>query len=183
VRELTTRIKAIGRVICEQDPEAAAARDARILAEGGGAPRTITRQEIVPPLTTGLLAAKPNVANGTLFPQPWILRDGGKALLDAIAGVGWRLILDGRSALNTSAIDAATRDAGINTIAIGGNGLQEESAVVARWFERHGCTAALVRPDHYVYGVAKDAPGLAALLAELNERLHYNKKHPTGKTP
>jgi len=183
VRELTTRIKAIGRVICEQDPEAAAARDARILAEGGGAPRTITRQEIVPPLTTGLLAAKPNVANGTLFPQPWILRDGGKALLDAIAGVGWRLILDGWSALNTSAIDAATRDAGINTIAIGGNGLQEESAVVARWFERHGCTAALVRPDHYVYGVAKDAPGLAALLAELNERLHYNKKHPTGKTP
>ncbi|BAM88571.1 FAD-binding monooxygenase [Bradyrhizobium oligotrophicum S58] len=172
VRELTARIKAIGRVICEQDPEAAAARDARILAEGGGAPRTITRQEIVPPLTQGLLATRPNAANGTLFPQPWILRDGDRVLLDSVAGTGWRLILDGRSTLNTSAIDAATRDAGINTITIDGNGLQEESAVVARWFERHGCSAALVRPDHYVYGVARDAPELAALLRELNERLH-----------
>ena len=172
VRELTTRIKAIGRVICEQDPDAAAARDARILAEGGGAPRTITRQEIVPPLTQGLLATTPNAANGTLFPQPWIVSDGTRALLDRVAGTGWRLVLDGRATLNSSTIDAATRDAGINAITIGGNGWHEESAVVARWFERHGCSAALVRPDHYVYGVAKDKPELAALLTELNERLH-----------
>ncbi|CCD84459.1 putative FAD-binding monooxygenase; putative 3-(3-hydroxy-phenyl)propionate hydroxylase [Bradyrhizobium sp. ORS 285] len=167
VRELTTRIKAIGRVICEQEPVAAAARDARILAEGGGSPRTITRQEIVPPLTTGLLASKPSAANGTLFPQPWILRDGGRALLDTITGTGWRLVLDG-----TAPIDSATAPADITTIIVGGSGLHEESGVVARWFERHGCRAALVRPDHYVYGVAKDAPELAALLSELNDRLH-----------
>ncbi|MGY4307375.1 3-(3-hydroxy-phenyl)propionate hydroxylase [Bradyrhizobium sp. USDA 4369] len=170
VRELTTRIKAIGRVICEQDPDAAAARDARILAEGGGVPRTITRQEIVPPLTTGLLTTRPNAANGTLFPQPWILREGERALLDQLAGAGWRLILDGRSELRAS--DAATRAAGIHAISIGGSGLSEESGVVARWFERHGCSAALVRPDHYVYGVAKDTPELAALLSELTERLN-----------
>ena len=172
VRELTTRIKAIGRVICEQDPIAAAARDARILAEGGGVPRTITRQEIVPPLTRGLLARTANAANGTLFPQPWIISDGKRALLDTVAGTGWRLVLDGQSALNSSAIDAATRDAGISVITIGGHGLHEESAIVTRWFERHGCSAALVRPDHYVYGVANDAPELAALLSELNQRLH-----------
>ncbi|MGY3451179.1 bifunctional 3-(3-hydroxy-phenyl)propionate/3-hydroxycinnamic acid hydroxylase MhpA [Bradyrhizobium sp. USDA 4353] len=167
VRELTTRIKAIGRVICEQDPVAAAARDERILAEGGGVPRTITRQEIVPPLTTGLLAMKANAANGTLFPQPWIIRDGRRALLDTIAGTGWRLVLDGSAPINS-----ANTPAEIITITIGGSGLHEESGVVARWFERHGCSAALVRPDHYVYGVAKDAPELAALLSELNERLH-----------
>ncbi|WP_315779570.1 MULTISPECIES: bifunctional 3-(3-hydroxy-phenyl)propionate/3-hydroxycinnamic acid hydroxylase [unclassified Bradyrhizobium] len=166
VRELTTRIKAIGRVICEQDPVAAAARDARILAEGGGAPRTITRQEIVPPLTTGLLATKANAANGTLFPQPWILRDGERVLLDAVAGTGWRLVLDGRRA------PSAQADAHIHVITIGGSGLTEESGVVARWFERHGCSAALVRPDHYVYGVAADTPELAALLTELHERLN-----------
>ncbi|GLH79576.1 FAD-binding monooxygenase [Bradyrhizobium sp. SSBR45G] len=172
VRELTTRIKAIGRVICEQDPEAAAARDARILAEGGGAPRTITRQEIVPPLTQGLLATRASAANGTLFPQPWIVDESGRALLDGVAGTGWRLILDGRGALDSSTIDAATRAAGIRTITIGGSGLAEESGVVARWFERHGCSAALVRPDHYVYGTARDAPELAALLSEFNERLN-----------
>jgi 3-(3-hydroxy-phenyl)propionate hydroxylase len=166
VRELTTRIKAIGRVICEQDPVAAAARDARILAEGGGAPRTITRQEIVPPLTTGLLATQAKAANGTLFPQPWILRDGKRVLLDAVSGAGWRLVLDGRHGLSAPA------DAHIDAITIGGSGLAEESGVAARWFDRHGCSAALVRPDHYVYGVAADAPELAALLAELNERLN-----------
>ena len=42
VRELTTRIKAIGQVICERDPQAARERDRRILAEGGGEARTIT---------------------------------------------------------------------------------------------------------------------------------------------
>ncbi|MGJ4926337.1 bifunctional 3-(3-hydroxy-phenyl)propionate/3-hydroxycinnamic acid hydroxylase [Bradyrhizobium sp. HKCCYLS2038] len=166
VRELTTRIKAIGRVICEQDPAAAAARDARILAEGGGAPRTITRQEIVPPLTTGLLATTANAANGTLFPQPWILRDDGRALLDTIAGTGWRLVIDGASPID------ASPPAGITAIIIGGNGLREESSVVARWFARHGCSAALVRPDHYVYGVAGDAQEIAALLSELDERLN-----------
>ncbi|CAL78811.1 putative FAD-binding monooxygenase; putative 3-(3-hydroxy-phenyl)propionate hydroxylase [Bradyrhizobium sp. ORS 278] len=166
VRELTTRIKAIGRVICEQDPAAAAARDERILAEGGGAPRTITRQEIVPPLTTGLLATKANAVNGTLFPQPWIISDAGRALLDTIAGSGWRLVLDG------SALSAPAMPSEITAITIGGSGLKEESGVVARWFERHGCHAALVRPDHYVYGVARDAPELAAVLSELKTRLN-----------
>ncbi|WP_316213661.1 MULTISPECIES: bifunctional 3-(3-hydroxy-phenyl)propionate/3-hydroxycinnamic acid hydroxylase [unclassified Bradyrhizobium] len=170
VRELTTRIKAIGRVICEQNPDAASVRDARILAEGGGAPRTITRQEIVPPLTQGLLAAQPSDAKGTLFPQPWILRAGERVLLDRAAGTGWRLVLDGSGPPIAEPTEARAREAGISVIRIGGDGWHEESGVVARWFERHGCSAALVRPDHYVYGVARDETELAALLSELNER-------------
>ncbi|KJF70052.1 bifunctional 3-(3-hydroxy-phenyl)propionate/3-hydroxycinnamic acid hydroxylase, partial [Agrobacterium arsenijevicii] len=42
VQALTGKIKAIGQTICERDPVAAAARDARILAEGGGQPLVIT---------------------------------------------------------------------------------------------------------------------------------------------
>jgi hypothetical protein len=76
VRRLTGRIKAIGQVICERDKVRAAARDARILAEG----------------------------------------------------------------------------------------------VLARWFDRHDCRAALVRPDHYVFGVA-GADGAAALVRRLSCRL------------
>ena len=30
----------------------------------------------------------------------------------------------------------------------------EEDGIVADWFARHQAIAALVRPDHYVYGVA-----------------------------
>ena len=84
-------------MICERDPAAAEARDARILAEGGGQPRTVTRQEIVPPLQKGLLAFPLHPAHGTLFPQPWIRTANGRQLLDSVVGTGWRLVLDDRN--------------------------------------------------------------------------------------
>lgn len=179
VRELTTRIKAIGHVICERDPEAAAARDLRILAEGGGMPRTITRQEIVPPLSCGLRADVPHAANGTLFPQPWVLTSGGRQLLDAACGVGWRLVLRGDSAMARSrAIAARAAEMGLRWIAVANadhdqrpDVLREESGVVTDWFARHACAAAIVRPDHYVYGVAADETGSEAMLSGLEARL------------
>jgi len=183
VRELTTRIKAIGHVICERDPVAAEARDARILAEGNGEPRTITRQDIVPPLQRGLLANAPHAANGTLFPQPWIKTAKGRQLLDAACGTGWRLVIDGGSGLAASSIvDGRARDLGMRIIRIGAadgkafenapqDAVAEESGVVARWFGRHQCAAAIVRPDHYVFGVSTDATSLAAMMSELSSRL------------
>jgi 3-(3-hydroxy-phenyl)propionate hydroxylase len=179
VRELTTRIKAIGHVICERDPVAAEARDARILAEGNGEPRTITRQDIVPPLQRGLLANASHAANGTLFPQPWIKTAEGRRLLDAACGTGWRLVIDGGSGLATSSIaDGPARDLGLRIIRVGtadGNAgektVTEESGVVARWFGRYQCAAAIVRPDHYVFGVSADATSLAAMMSDLSSRL------------
>jgi 3-(3-hydroxy-phenyl)propionate hydroxylase len=179
VRELTTRIKAIGHVICERDPVAAEARDIRILAEGNGKPRTITRQDIVPPLQRGLLATAPNAANGALFPQPWVRTGAGRQLLDSACGTGWRLVLDAGSAVAAEpAIDDQARGSGMRVIRIGaasGAGgertLTEESGVVAGWFKRHHCSAAIVRPDHYVFGVCADAKSLCAMLSELSLRL------------
>ena len=186
VRQLTTRIKAIGKVICERDPEAARERDARILAEGGGQPRTITRQEIVPPLQKGLLASQDSKAMGTLFPQPWVRTEAGRNLLDAVVGAGWRLIIDGRHSpaylpdlhgrkLKTSACmssklalqamlpPAQYRNAHDAVIELDG--------VLARWFDAHGCHAAIVRPDHYVFGTASDEESLSELMADLQARL------------
>ena len=179
VRELTTRIKAIGHVICERDPVAAEARDARILAEGNGEPRTITRQDIVPPLQHGLLATVRHAANGTLFPQPWVRTDAGRQLLDAACGVGWRLVLDGSNGMVIgSGIDDRADELGIRVIRIGaGQGaatagiIEEEDGVVAGWFGRHECAAAIVRPDHYVFGVSRDVPTLSAMMLELSQRL------------
>ena len=170
VRQLTERIKAIGQVICERDPARARERDARLLAEGGGRPRTITRQEIVPPLTTGLLATGQDGARGTLFPQPWIVTPDGPQRLDRLAGAGWRLVLDARADLR-----APRTELDLGTVAIApsetADALVERDGVVAGWFDRHGCRAAIVRPDHYVFGTARDADGLAALVAELEARL------------
>jgi 3-(3-hydroxy-phenyl)propionate hydroxylase len=37
--------------------------------------------------------------------------------------------------------------------------------------ERHACTAALVRPDHYVFGTAAEVHGIQRLLHEWQRRL------------
>jgi len=192
VRELTTRIKAIGHVICERDPVAAEARDARLLAEGGGKPRTITRQDIVPPLSRGLLSTAPHAANGTLFPQPWVRTPAGRQLLDAACGTGWRLVLDDGSCLAvTPAIESYARALEMRIIRIGqalgpakSGALAEESGVLAQWFERHECAAAIVRPDHYVFGVSSDVPALSAMMTELSSRLqnqHDDQEDFRGK--
>ena len=172
VRELTSRIKAIGHVICERDPVAADARDARILAEGGGQPRTVTRQEIVPPLQAGLLAHPLHPAHGTLFPQPWIRAATGVQLLDVVAGTGWRLVLDARTGPELSPTQQAEiARLGVRPLRIcpdsDNTALVEKDGVVAGWFDRHGCVAALVRPDHYVFGVVSDLAMLDDQLGQL----------------
>jgi 3-(3-hydroxy-phenyl)propionate hydroxylase len=181
VRQLTTRIKAIGHVICERDPVAAEARDVRILAEGDGRPRTITRQEIVPPLQKGLLAFPLHAAHGTLFPQPWIKTATGRQLLDRVTGTGWRLVLDGRSAPDiTAAMLAELTRLDMRLIRfhsadaaeqVDDDTVAEEDGILAAWFDRHGCRAAIVRPDHYVFGVASNEGTLGKMLADLATRL------------
>ena len=47
----------------------------------------------------------------------------------------------------------------------------EEDGVLESWFDRHGCRAAIVRPDHYVFGVANDKSALGKMLSELATRL------------
>lgn len=160
VQELTTRIKAIGAVICERDPARARERDARLLAEAGGTVKDTPRQDVLPGLATGLLAAAPSSARGTLFPQPR-LADG--TLMDARFGTGWRLVL----ADGARAPDAAP--AGLTVIDL--PEAQEAEGVVARWMRRHGGVAALVRPDHYVYGTAADAAAVQPLVDEWRRRL------------
>ncbi len=179
VQALTGKIKAIGQTICERDPEAAAARDARILAEGGGKPLTITRQEIVPPIEDGLIAAEGTPARGLLFPQPAIVEDGSSRLLDTFTGPEWRLILDGRhvGAEEATAFEGAVAGLVVRSIAPQGDevadpaALREKDGVLAAWFDRHGAVAALVRPDHYVFGAAKDTAALRQQLADLSARL------------
>jgi 3-(3-hydroxy-phenyl)propionate hydroxylase len=54
----------------------------------------------------------------------------------------------------------------------GGRGLRVVRAPAMKdWFDKHACTAAVVRPDHYVYGVAADEPALDRLLADMSKEL------------
>ena len=183
VRRLTTRIKEIGALICERDVDAARARDAALIAAAGGSIQTVPRQDIIPPLVGGLLATEGAGASGTgaLFPQPRVAGPTGAVLLDELAGSGWRIVTDLRMAELPTGLQALAEKTGM-LITISRDERRFSSApwriataeldgVLERWFVRHRCSAAIVRPDHYVYGVATDGQSLLALLAGLRRRL------------
>ena len=166
VTHLTSVIKQIGQLICERDLVRARARDAALIAAAGGAIPTTTRQELIPPLEAGLIADDGHAANGRLFPQPRITPDG--RLLDEIAAPGWRIVSVNADVRADHCID---QQMDVRDVTIGPAGLREADGVVAAWFDRFQCTAAIVRPDHYVYGVATDCASLTQQLDQLAIRL------------
>lgn len=153
VRELTSRIKGVGAVICERDVGKARARDAKLLADCGGVVKDTPRQDILPRLEAGFLSGNPTTGRGTLFPQPRLLEDG--ALMDERFGYGWRLVTRGPADAGLPAVP------GLSTIE-----LRESEGVVAEWMRRHECDTAIVRPDHYVFGASNSPQALDALVAE-----------------
>ena len=171
VRELTSRIKGVGALICERDVAKARARDARLLAECGGVVKDTPRQDVLPRLETGLLSTTPSTGRGTLFPQPRLVGSQvGGALMDERFGTGWRLVLDAALAPRESA-------AGLTVIALAQADQRETEGVVAAWMQRHACRAALVRPDHCVYGTVNTDAELDGLLAERDAVLGIGTGH------
>jgi 3-(3-hydroxy-phenyl)propionate hydroxylase len=166
VRELTGRLKAAGAIICERDPARARARDARLLADCGGVVKDTPRQDVLPRLNTGLLMRHDRSGRGTLFPQP---RGADGRLMDERCGQGWRLVVDATLAAPTAA--SLSFASGLTLIALGEAPALDDNAVVGLWMQRHACHAALLRPDHHVYGTAATAEELDALLAECRAAL------------
>ena len=48
---------------------------------------------------------------------------------------------------------------------------QQPDAVLHPWFERWKCLAAIVRPDHYVFGIANSNPALDRTLKGMAQQL------------
>jgi 3-(3-hydroxy-phenyl)propionate hydroxylase len=167
VATLTGRIKEIGAAICERDPEAARLRDEGLLARGGGKAPVVTRQEIVPPIQSGLICFESGPAAGSVFPQPRIATSDGPALMDEVCGSGWRIFVDGRKKIDRSALERC----GIPAFVLGGDSHREMDGVMAAWFDRHSCKAAIVRPDHYVYCAMSSLESLDEIRDRLRERI------------
>ena len=87
--------------------------------------------------------------------------------MDEVSGRGWRLVVAGgdwpSSQLRTSLPMTVVR--------LGEPPYQELECVAARWFEQHACRAAIVRPDHYVWGVAQTPQAMQAQLDLLNSQI------------
>lgn len=171
VQALTTRIKGIGQLVGERDLVAARARDARLLAECGGVVPSVPRQDVQPALERGLLDATGGAGVGTVFVQPWLgVAPAPRERMDERCGRGWRIVLspDAGAPLREAAASAS----GLRAVVLGSAGHEDSDGVALRWFAKHGCTCAVLRPDHRVYGVASTPEQLSHQLRGLRQRLH-----------
>ena len=171
VTELTTRIKHIGQLVGERDLRKARERDAQLLAACGGVVKSQPRQSVQPALANGLLSPSGHAAVGTIFPQPWVRKGNRRVRMDEVSGRGWRLVC-----ASTKWAAALEEFIPMNIVRMGSAPYEELDGVAARWFADQSCGAAIVRPDHYVWGVAKSPQELQSQLALLEKQLDPRKQ-------
>ncbi len=169
VTALTQRIKHIGQLIGQRDVDAARARDKQLLQDAGGQVKPTPRQDVQPPITGGqglaCLDTSAAPAVGTLFPQPWLRGQDQRQRLDQSAGCGWRLVLAATASAHLRQA-AQAKHADLTLIDLAAPEWQEADGVVEAWMGRHSVQAALLRPDHYVFGVSQTPQALNAQLAQ-----------------
>ncbi|MDM0059199.1 bifunctional 3-(3-hydroxy-phenyl)propionate/3-hydroxycinnamic acid hydroxylase [Variovorax fucosicus] len=180
VEDTTQTVKRLGQIICERDAERATERDRGLRAQQGGEVRMQLRQSLLPGVRHGLIEDE-HVASGTPFPQAVgrIGQQGAAQMMDDLLPHGFLLFLrDPPSREQFGRLAAGLRALHATAVCLGDAGnledlvcLAEADGVIARWFDKQGCGAALVRPDHVVYGVAADFDGAQALLERARIKL------------
>lgn len=165
VRFITEKAIELGRVQTERDLARAAERDARMLAA-----RRANKEPdklVYPGLTDGLVAN-----DGRLLPQGLVSTHARTGLFDDIAGTGWLIVAQNPDALSASSdehLDGFSKLGGGRAVFGIASRFQpgdysDTAGVYARYFAETGAIAAVVRPDSYVYGLARDPQELAALI-------------------
>lgn len=151
VRGIVDMAILMGRTVCVTDPEAAAARDAAMLADRA-AGKSPDAQNGYPPISAGRILAG-SAGAGSYFPQPW--SQGAQPVrLDDVVGPG--AVLFSRSGPVPN-----TRD-GVTVIDLADPAVAFARDAIAGWLEHHDAAAVLVRPDHYVFGTGDPAQLIAA---------------------
>jgi 2-polyprenyl-6-methoxyphenol hydroxylase-like FAD-dependent oxidoreductase len=175
VRFITEKAIELGRVQTTRDPEKARERDERLLKQ-----RAANRgpdKVRYPGLTAGLIAN-----GGEFFVQGRVRLNGSEGLFDDLVGPGWSIV-----ASNSAALDALTDRERAMWTALGGriavvsqdkseSTLGDLDGTYRTWFAAHACSVAVVRPDWYLYGTAKDGADLSALLERLARSLRPQSK-------
>lgn len=162
VRAVISASVEAGRYICMLDPAEAAQRDRTMRAQAKEAPRTAA--DLIPALRAGIVA-EGTAGAGERFIQPLIQSD---VPLDDVTGSGWRLFVIGadHAARARRAGDELAPQLGLAVIDVASLG---DGGKLADWLQDRGATAAIVRPDAYVFGTADDdgAGLIGALVAKL----------------
>jgi len=96
--------------------------------------------------------------------------------LDEFTGAGLRVVLGREFPPLTDAQSELVRKLGGIVVRIadaarptdgGESSYCETESVTTNWLAKHGCLAAIVRPDHYVFGTASDSDSLTRELTDL----------------
>ena len=152
VREFIELAVRVGGVIQATDPRVAAERD-RGFAERGTEIFSFPQ----PALGRGARDDAPPPV-GQVFPQPRL--DDGR-LLDDVTGVRFAVLGAGRT------IGAASPATRARWDAVDAAVLPDSSREIAAWLTEHAVAAIVLRPDRYVFGLARDAHELDRLSARL----------------
>jgi 2-polyprenyl-6-methoxyphenol hydroxylase-like FAD-dependent oxidoreductase len=154
----------MGKVVCVPDPEAAKARDTAFFS---GAPPP---PPVFPGLSGGVIAK--SCGAGLLTPHDDMETSDGLRRFDDIVGRKFALVGD---AVTIERLDEESRAVaervGVALAPIGPPASREKSGRISAWLARHEASAALVRPDFYAFGLARDAAQARTLLKELAARL------------
>ncbi|WP_410574214.1 bifunctional 3-(3-hydroxy-phenyl)propionate/3-hydroxycinnamic acid hydroxylase [Amycolatopsis sp. cmx-4-61] len=132
----------LGRVICVTDPEAAAERDATVLANRGGKPAG--RPEPAKPLTGGLLHESPGA--GVVVPQGRVRWNGTTGLFDDVVGRGFVLLT------TEAAPTGFLAELGTHVVRLDDD--VDVDDVYRQFLDRFGAASVLIRPDYHVFGTA-----------------------------
>jgi 2-polyprenyl-6-methoxyphenol hydroxylase-like FAD-dependent oxidoreductase len=172
VRFITEKAIELGRVQTMRDPVEARARDERLMARrrANQGPDKLRYPGLAGGLVTG---------SGEFFPQGVVRANGESRLFDDVVGSGWCIVaapgvLDVLSASQRSAWKAfGGRTATVAGEQIAG-ALEDVGGTYARWLAAQSCSAAVIRPDWYVYGTARDGRELSSLLDRLDRSLNHH---------
>jgi 2-polyprenyl-6-methoxyphenol hydroxylase-like FAD-dependent oxidoreductase len=161
VQEIIEEAVALGKVICELDPQRAAERDAGMRAELND-PEAVTVEPPHPRLGQPSITEAGDDNAGRLSIQARVEADGLVGLFDDVVSGAWQLIgLDAEPMVDVSAeLRMWFEDLGGTATALTvDSGVRDIDGAYRAWFEAHGCSLLLARPDFYIYGTgaAQDA--------------------------
>jgi 3-(3-hydroxy-phenyl)propionate hydroxylase len=154
-----------GRYICTLDPVVAARRDIEFRERMRAGLDVGSFRKVIPALSDGLLDDPGAEPVGQLFPQP-------EPGLDSALGAGFAIVASNPL--------PASVELDWFTSTLHGKIVDRPAATVGDWLTATGCEAALVRPDRYIFGVARSAQDCAGLLARLRALTSAPESLPTA---
>jgi len=169
VRAVIEFSMALGKVICVADPQEAAARDARMIADAKSA--GLSPPLPPPTLGPGFFAPGDRLA-GHLFLQDRVRWGARTELFDDAVGRGWTLLsphCDPVTRLDPELAGFFASLGGTSAWVGTGGPVVDLNGSYARWFSASGAAVVLQRPDFYVFGtglVEEDARRLVRTLRE-----------------